>query len=257
MSKTKQVDGNQAGRPSGIGSMFSNVNLLWRRLEWALLFAGIALVVGVGAARIDSCLRSRAALKAFAHLDEAARLIETEQASTDAERAREPHFEDPDFSNWSEGRVRAYRSATPYQSGAALGVLEIPALSIAAPLLEGTDALTLNRGVGRIAGTARPGQDGNVGVAGHRDSFFRRLKDIKTGDVIQLKRREGIDTYTVERIQIVSPRDVSVLSEQRSPSLTLVTCYPFYFIGSAPQRFVVTAFLNQHASVGSTASTTR
>ena len=257
MFKTKKSDGNKAGRPNGIGSMFSDIKPLWRRLEWTLLFAGIALVVGVGAAQIDSYLSSRAALKFFAHLDEPAGPIEAEQTSTDAENAHEPVFEEPDFSNWSEGRIRAYRSATTDQSGTALGVLEIPSLSVAAPLLEGTDALTLNRGVGRIAGTARPGEDGNVGVAGHRDSFFRRLKDIKTGDVIQLKRREGLDTYTVERIQIVSPRDVGVLSEQRAPSLTLVTCYPFYFIGSAPQRFVVTAFLTQHTPVGSMASTTR
>jgi sortase A len=257
MFKTKQGDSNKAGMPYGIGSMFSNIKPLWRRLEWALLFAGIALVVGVGAARIDSYLSSRAALKAFAHLDEPPVPIEEEQTSADADSAHEPVFEEPDFSNWSEGRVRAYRSATTDQSGKVLGVLEIPALSVTAPLLEGTDALTLNRGVGRIAGTARPGEDGNIGIAGHRDSFFRRLKDIKTGDVIQLKRRQGLDTYTVERIEIVSPRDVGVLNEQRAPSLTLVTCYPFYFIGSAPQRFVVTAFITQHPPVGSIASTTR
>ncbi|MGA7108202.1 MAG: class D sortase [Terracidiphilus sp.] len=255
MFKTKQSDSNKAGgRRWGV---FSNPRPLWRRLEWALLFAGIALVVGVGAAHIDGYLSSRAALKAFTHLDGPPGPIESEQTATDTEGAHEPVFEEPDFSNWSEGRVRAYRSATAKQAGAPLGVLEIPALSVVVPLLEGADALTLNRGVGRIQWTARPGEDGNIGVAGHRDSFFRRLKDIKTGDVIQLRRRDGLDSYAVERIEIVSPRDVGVLSGQGAPAMTLVTCYPFYFIGSAPQRFVVTAFLTQHTPAGSVASTTR
>jgi sortase A len=255
MFKTKQGDSNKAG--GRLRGVFSNTKPLWRRLEWALLFAGIALVVGVGAAHIDGFLSSRAALNAFTHLDGPPGPVESEQTSAGAGSAREPVFEEPDFSNWSEGRVRAYRSAAAKPAGAPLGVLEIPSLSVVVPLLEGTDALTLNRGVGRIQGTARPGEDGNVGVAGHRDSFFRRLKDIKTGDVIQVKRRHGLDSYTVERIQVVSPRDVGVLGEQGAPSLTLVTCYPFYFIGSAPQRFVVTAFLTQHTPAGSMASTTR
>lgn len=253
MFKIKQGDSNNAGRRL----WGSNTRPLWRRLQWALLFAGIALVVGVGAAHIDGYLSSRAALKAITHFDGPPGPVESEQASTDAEAAHEPVFEEPDFSNWSEGRVRVYRSATAKQAGAPLGVLGIPALGVEVPLLEGTDALTLNRGAGRIQGTARPGEDGNMGIAGHRDSFFRRLKDIKAGDVIQLKRRGGLDSYTVERIEIVSPRDVGVLSEQGTPALTLVTCYPFYFIGSAPQRFVVTAFLTQHTSAGSMASTTR
>jgi sortase A len=255
MIKIKQDDSNKTGgRPWGV---LSNTKPLWRRLEWALLSAGIALVVGVGAAHIDTYLSSRAALKAFTHLDGPPGPIESEQNSTEPGSAQEPVFEEPDFSNWSEGRIRGYRSATSEQPGVPLGVLEIPALSVVVPLLEGTDPLTLNRGVGRIQGTARPGEDGNIGVAGHRDSFFRRLKDIKTGDLIRLKQSRGLDTYAVERIVIVSPRDVGVLSKHGMPALTLVTCYPFYFIGSAPRRFVVTAFLTEHTPAGSVASTTR
>jgi sortase A len=111
--------------------------------------------------------------------------------------------------------------------------------------------------VGRIAGTARPGEEGNIGIAGHRDSFFRGLKDVTAGDAIELKTRSGMDTYLVEKIQVVAPSDVSVLREQETRSLTLVTCYPFYFVGSAPQRFVVTAFLTQHTPFGQTASVSR
>lgn len=109
-----------------------------------------------------------------------------------------------------------------------------PECSSPAPLLEGADAFTVNRGVGRIAGTARPGEEGNIGIAGHRDSFFRGLKDVKAGDSIVLKTTAGIDTYMVDQLQIVSLRDVHVVQAEATPSLTLVTCYPFYFVGNAP-----------------------
>jgi len=108
----------------------------------------------------------------------------------------------------------------------------------------GTDELTLNHGVGRIAGTAHPRDSGNIGIAGHRDGFFRGLKDVAVGDIIDLKTLTGTNTYAVDRIQIVSPRQVEVLGPTSVPSITLVTCYPFYFIGSAPQRYIVTASLS-------------
>ena len=108
-------------------------------------------------------------------------------------------------------------------------------------MLEGTDDFTLNRAVGHIANTARPGSDGNSGIAGHRDGFFRGLKDITPGDAIELETLDGSEVYRVERTWIVDPEDVSVLDPTPARSLTLVTCYPFYFIGSAPRRFIVRA----------------
>jgi sortase A len=108
-------------------------------------------------------------------------------------------------------------------------------------VLEGTDEWTLNRAVGHIEDTARPGAPGNSGIAGHRDGFFRGLKDIRSGDVLEIETHTGIDRYRVERTWIVEPEDVSVLDPTSTPSITLVTCYPFYFIGSAPQRFIVRA----------------
>ena len=108
-------------------------------------------------------------------------------------------------------------------------------------MLEGTDDVTLNRGVGRIAGTSRVGESGNLGIAGHRDGFFRGLKDIAVGDKIELATANGTDTYVVDKIQIVNPNDVTVLRPTLESSLTLVTCYPFYFIGGAPQRYIVHA----------------
>ena len=106
-------------------------------------------------------------------------------------------------------------------------------------MLPGTDDVTLNRGVGWIEGTAGPGSDGNFAVAGHRDGFFRSLKDIEIGDEISIEVLGGQLTYVVDELTVVDPTDVSVLNPRDTPSVTLVTCYPFYFVGSAPQRFIV------------------
>ena len=108
-------------------------------------------------------------------------------------------------------------------------------------MLPGTDDRTLDRGVGYIDGTAAPGAEGNLGIAGHRDGFFRGLKDIAAGDVIQIETGQRTDVYRVERTWVVPPDDVSVLDPTPARALTLVTCYPFYFIGSAPRRFIVRA----------------
>jgi sortase A len=127
----------------------------------------------------------------------------------------------------------------------AMAVFRIRRLHLEAPVLEGIDEFTLNRGVGRIPGTSRPGQGGNIGIAGHRDGFFRPLKDINAGDLIELVTTSGTDVYTVDRVRITDPADVGVLRRKTKPSLTLVTCYPFYFVGPAPTRYIVEASLNQ------------
>ena len=108
-------------------------------------------------------------------------------------------------------RVRAYRQNSGKHPETPLAVLRIPRISLEAPLFDGTDDLTLNHAVGRIAGTSRPGEPGNIGIAGHRDGFFRGLKDVRVGDAIELKTLKGTDTYVVDQIQIVSPRQVEVL----------------------------------------------
>ena len=124
-------------------------------------------------------------------------------------------------------------------------------------MLPGTDDRTLDRAVGHIEGTAQPGTDGNSGIAGHRDGFFRGLKDITPGDVIELDTIQGKDVYRVERTWVVNPEDVSVLDPTSTRALTLVTCYPFYFVGSAPRRFIVRAVLVGDKPVSSPASSER
>ena len=147
----------------------------------------------------------------------------------------------PDQSLWSEERVAAWHAALRDPAPAPLAVLRIAKIRLEVPVLPGTDDRTLDRGVGHIEGTALPGTDGNLAIAGHRDGFFRGLKDIATGDLIEVVTVRETSTYRVERTWVVDPTDVSVLDPTPGPALTLVTCYPFYFIGSAPRRFIVRA----------------
>jgi sortase A len=157
----------------------------------------------------------------------------------------------PDQSLWAPNRVIAWRKALLEPASEPLAVLRIPKLRLEVAVLPGTDDRTLDRALGHIEGTALPGSDGNLGIAGHRDGFFRGLKDIAPGDVIELETMQGQDVFRVEQTWIVNPEDVSVLDPTPARSLTLVTCYPFYFVGSAPQRFIVRAVrVTPHARAG-------
>ena len=129
----------------------------------------------------------------------------------------------------------------PPQPASLIGRLEIPRLELTAMVREGADGQTLHRAVGHIPGTALPGYAGNVALAGHRDTFFRALRNIKKDDNIDFETENGTYRYVVESTEIVGPRDVSVLAASHGQTLTLVTCYPFYYVGSAPKRFIVRA----------------
>jgi sortase A len=130
---------------------------------------------------------------------------------------------------------------TPLEEGELLGRIEIPRVGVSAMILEGVGKKTLRRGAGHIPGTSFPWAGGNVGVAAHRDSFFRGLKDIRKNDTIRLKTLEGTFEYRVDWTDVVLPEDTHVLEDTGEATLTLVTCYPFYYVGSAPKRFVVRA----------------
>jgi sortase A len=127
------------------------------------------------------------------------------------------------------------------KEGDVLGRIEIPRLGVTVAILEGTTAQTLRLGVGHIAGTSLPGEPGNIGIAGHRDTYFRALKDIRPNDEIEIQTATGLSLYKVDWVQIVTPRDTAVLAPSAGSAITLVTCYPFYFFGSAPDRFIVHA----------------
>jgi sortase A len=128
-------------------------------------------------------------------------------------------------------------------TGETIGRMEIARLDVSVVVRAGSDARTLQLAVGHIPGTALPGETGNVGLAGHRDTFFRRLKDIRPDDEIRMATPHGTFIYRVERTLIVQPNDVWVLDPTDASVLTLVTCYPFSYVGSAPQRFIVRASL--------------
>jgi sortase A len=134
-------------------------------------------------------------------------------------------------------------STAAADSGGALGRIEIPRLRISAMIGEGTDQEVLDRAVGHVTSTARPGQAGNVGLAGHRDTFFRGLGGVREQDLIRIVTVGGTYSYRVQWSAIVEPRRVDVLDSTASPSVTLVTCYPFRWVGPAPRRFVVRAVL--------------
>jgi sortase A len=213
--------------------------MLWNKrsrvLERLLLAVGVILVTICAAGLLHRTISSRLALWQF---DRAQAAAQHEGPVTSQWKAEQGI----DFSLWAEKRILAYRDSLITKKDAPLAVLEIDKLKIRVPVFDGTDDLTLNRGVGRIIGTARLGETGNIGIAGHRDGFFRGLKDISIEDEIDLTTTEKA-TYIVDQIEIVSPSDVRVLQPRPLPSITLVTCYPFYFVGSAPKRFIVHASL--------------
>jgi sortase A len=196
-----------------------------RVLERALLGVGAVLLVFWVVARIHGEVGRRAELRRFA---------EDRSAPLSVPTAVDDHL-------WSPKRVLAYRETLKRKFAPTLAVLRVPRAGIEVPVLPGTDDATLNRGVGWIEGTARPGERGNVGIAGHRDGFFRGLKDIAPGDAVTLETLSGREDYVIDDVRIVSPAEVSVLEPTGVQALTLVTCYPFYFVGDAPQRFIVRA----------------
>jgi len=146
-----------------------------------------------------------------------------------------------DMTLWSPKRVQLYKVALKQAPPSALAVLRIPRLKLEVPVYDGTTDAILDLAAGRIEDTALPGTPGNVGIAAHRDGFFRVLKDIKQGDTLELDTPVALQHYRVEWIKITVPEDVSVIDPTPSNAVTLVGCYPFYFQGSAPQRFIVRA----------------
>jgi sortase A len=206
-----------------------------RRTERIFLASGLTLMAVWGAARFHSAISSRAAIAQFEAAGEA-------NSAVGPASPKDPVLGSPiDFSLWSPKRIAAYEDSLAKKTGVPLAILRIPKINLEVPVFNDTDDLTLNRGVGRILGTARVGESGNLGIAGHRDGFFRGLQSISPGDVLELVRPGDSDQYVVSEIRIVTPDDISVLRPTTVPTVTLVTCFPFYFVGHAPKRYIVTA----------------
>jgi sortase A len=216
-----------------------------RLLQWLLLIIGSVLLVVYAAAQVDGARGREQALEAFAQARSEHKAAAPQAKSSAPAKASAPspatleYSSEPDQTLWGKSRIAAYSDALRVHGDIPLGVLTISSIELEAPIFDGTSELTLNRGIGRIEGTADVGAAGNLGLAGHRDGFFRGLKDVEVGDTINVESLDGTTRYRITELSIVEPSDVHVLAPTDTATLTLVTCYPFYFIGEAPQRYIV------------------
>lgn len=159
---------------------------------------------------------------------------------------------------WSQARMLAFQRTTLREKPE--GILRIPALGLVVPIYPGTSSSELDRGAGHIQGTAALDSEGNAAIAGHRDGFFRKLGRMRIGQTLYVQTLSDTRAYRVTETRVVDPSDVSVLAPTARPSITLVTCYPFYFVGPAPRRFIVRAELfrdRRPAPAGRTADLSR
>lgn len=164
------------------------------------------------------------------------------EAAFDAERAAGPiEYTFPEPETVVQPAATRRRTPAPRPVDGAIARVAVPRLGIWAFVAEGIDDVTLRRAIGHIPGTARPGEGGNVGLAGHRDTFFRKLRYLERGDRIVLSTKTQDLEYRVTLMAIVAPDYVKAIEPSRSPILTIVTCYPFGYLGSAPKRFIVQA----------------
>ncbi len=215
-------------------------NSLKRKLGWleaTLFFGGVVLLAVFFQARASSEQQREESVQAFLEAG-TARVVEKQL--TDGE-AKSIQARAPDQKTWSARRIEEYDKSLKENHDLPLAILTIDKLNIQVPVFNGTDEFNLNRGAGRIKGTARIDAVGNLGIAGHRDGFFRPLKDIVVGDDMKLLTKNGVVNYRVTSIVIVDPSDVSVLAPTENATITLVTCYPFYYVGHAPKRYIVKA----------------
>jgi len=212
---------------------------LLRYVESGCWAVGALLVSVALASSVATQVGHEAALKSFAQARESA------ASRTSNEGTAGLGYSEPDQSLWAPERVRRYRESRWTFVGRPEAVLRIPRLGLEVPVFSGATEEHMTRGAGRIAGSPGFGEAGNVGVSSHRDGHFRRLKDIRVGDEILVDTLTRRYRYVVEEVRITDPDDTMVLWPGSVPEVTLVTCYPFYYFGNAPQRFVVRAELRE------------
>jgi LPXTG-site transpeptidase (sortase) family protein len=203
---------------------------LLRIVEWCLLGIGTALGVWVAWVLIEAEYTKRMPIPPPSTITEPLTITQTL----------------PDGKGSLPGDAGSSpRTVAAPKAGTWLARLEAPTVQMKATVLEGSDDRTLDRGAGHIEDTPLPGQPGNIGIAGHRDTIFRPLKRIQVGDPLRLTTSDRVYHFRITSTTIVGPKDVHVLDPTTEPTLTLVTCYPFEFIGHAPRRFIVQARLEQ------------
>ena len=140
-----------------------------------------------------------------------------------------------------ERDASAAKEVADIRTGSLIGMLDVPRLELSTPVIQGDDTRTLKRAVGHLPDTPMPWDEGNSAVAGHRDTFFRAMRNVRLGDDIAVATPRGTFHYRVTRLRIVAPQDLSVLQPSGGIALTLITCYPFTYVGNAPKRYIVQA----------------
>ncbi len=208
---------------NGLAHLLLSYSLV-RFLERISLLTGTTLFVLAGVAWVDGFAQSHSAVAEF-------------------NRIKEMVVASADQITWSKQRKAEYAHALAEEAGTTLSILRIASTGMEVPVFDSTSKTALNRGTGHVAGTALPGTDGNIAIAGHRDGFFRSLNDITIGAQIELTTLQGQQRFRVTELTIVDPLDVSVLEPTEATVITLITCYPFHFVGAAPERFIVRATL--------------
>ena len=231
-------------------------------IEYGAWLMGVALLVLFGGVRLwaeNSRVHGLEVLRATApavDADKTPRTFGWAKGAVHAGRSAVPSAGSNvgvDQSLWSEKRARDYAQAVTRPEIPA-GALLIPSIRLQVPVYPGIGELNLNRGAGHIEGTSPLGADGNVGIAAHRDGFFRGLESLEVDAEVILEVDAQTVRYRVVEMRIVKPTDVHVLGPTETPSITLVTCYPFYFVGNAPERYIVRAELVDHTDGLATAS---
>ena len=207
---------------------------LLRRLSRVSMLTGLALIAWPVYVTTDSAIAQWSGRRQLAHVIEKAHAMPPKTTVGDQRQT--------DQQETIVVRTPGTIPGPAVAPGTVLGQFEVPRLGLSYVLLEGTDNRTLGRSVGHVEGTGLPGSPGNIGIAGHRDTHFRKLEWIHRDDEIVLTSRDGArDVYRVEWSRLFKPGDIQVLDESHGPALTLITCFPFEYVGSAPLRLVVRA----------------
>lgn len=170
-------------------------------------------------------------------------MAQSHSAVVEFEQIGERVASSADQEYWSEQRKSDYQESLQQDAGSTLAILRIPSVNTEVPVFDSIGSIALNRGAGHVSGTASPNGNGNIAIAGHRDGWFRGLKDLRVGAEIELSTLTSNRTFRVFELSIVDPLDVEVLDATDETVLTLITCYPFYYIGPAPDRYIVRAQL--------------
>ncbi|MEP4485072.1 MAG: class D sortase [Halioglobus sp.] len=214
---------------------------LIRAVEYMSYIAGVVLSVFFVVQLAQGEVERQGDIEQF---EQMASLDFSEPAVQEVDTGLSDEVGQPDMTLWAPGRIADYEASLQAELPPVLGVLQVDSVGLKVPVYSTDTDLTMDRGAGVIDGMAYPHELGNIGIAGHRDGYFRVLKDVKVGDKIELQTLKGPKQFIINNVQIVEISDTHLLQDTEEQTVTLVTCYPFYFVGHAPQRYIVTASLD-------------